>query len=151
KRCAQFSGGYARAVGALTFDDGPDPRGTPLVLEVLQDAGVNATFFVLGACVEREPELLERVLAAGHEVEVHGHAHLRHPEHARAAIEEDLQTAPRPRERHGVLPTRWRLPWGHLAEFSERVAADHALTLAGWTADSHDWRGDPAPAMLEDL
>jgi peptidoglycan/xylan/chitin deacetylase (PgdA/CDA1 family) len=135
-------------VVALTFDDGPDPRGTPMVLDALARVGARATFFVLGECVEREPGLLERVIAAGHDVEVHGHAHLRHPEHGRAEIEKDLQTALATLRRHGVAPTRWRLPWGHLAQFSGALAADYGLTLAGWNADTHDWCGDNAAAML---
>lgn len=133
---------------ALTFDDGPDPRGTPIVLDALARVGARATFFVLGECVEREPGLLERVVAQGHDVEVHGHAHLRHPEHPRASIEKDLQTALDSLQRHGVAPTRWRLPWGHLAEFSGALAAEYGLTLAGWTVDTHDWRGDSAAEML---
>jgi peptidoglycan/xylan/chitin deacetylase (PgdA/CDA1 family) len=135
-------------VVALTFDDGPDPRGTPIVLEALARAQARATFFVLGECVLREPGLLAQVIAAGHDVEVHGHAHLRHPHHARAEIEKDLQTALNALHEHGIAPTRWRLPWGDLSEFSEALAKKHGLTLAGWTADSHDWRGDTAPDML---
>ena len=66
---------------SLTFDDGPDPVWTPAVLDALARAGARATFFVLGEAAERHPGLVHRVLAEGHAVEVHGHAHLRHPEH----------------------------------------------------------------------
>ncbi len=104
---------------------------------------------MLGECVLREPALLDRVIAEGHAVEVHGHAHLRHPEHPRAAVEADLQAALAALERHGIEPTRWRLPWGHLAGYSQALAAEHGLQLAGWTVDSHDWRGDSAEAMLD--
>ena len=44
---------------AVTFDDGPDPRGTPAVLDALAAAGLTATFFVLGEQVERHPEVVE--------------------------------------------------------------------------------------------
>src|SRR4051812_3475218 len=76
-----------RIVLALTFDDGPDPRGTPAVLAALAEAAATATFFVLGERVERRPEMVEAVLAAGHEVEVHGYAHLRHPRTPRVEVE----------------------------------------------------------------
>jgi peptidoglycan/xylan/chitin deacetylase (PgdA/CDA1 family) len=122
-----------------------------MVLEALERAGARATFFVLGERVAREPGLLARVIAAGHDVEVHGQAHLRHPHHSRAAVEDDLRAALRTLEGHGVRPSRWRLPWGHLADYSEALASDYGLTLAGWTADSHDWRGDAADSMLEAL
>ena len=58
-------GSVASKLLALTFDDGPDPRGTPAVLEALEAAEVTATFFVLGERVEQHPELLERVVDAG--------------------------------------------------------------------------------------
>jgi peptidoglycan-N-acetylglucosamine deacetylase len=136
---------------ALTFDDGPDPRGTPAVLDALARAGVHATFFVLGERVEREPALLERVIEAGHDVQVHGHAHLRHIEHDRTRIADDLGEALRALEPHGVHPTLWRLPYGEPAAFSAGIAAAHNLEIVRWTVDSHDWRGDDAGTMLAAL
>jgi peptidoglycan/xylan/chitin deacetylase (PgdA/CDA1 family) len=138
-------------VVALTFDDGPDSQGTPIVLDALARAEAVATFFLLGERVEREPALLERVLEAGHDVQVHGHAHLRHAEHDRARIEDDLNAALRALERHGVHPTLWRLPYGEPAEFSAGIAAGHRLEIVRWTVDSHDWRGDDADTMLAAL
>src|SRR5436305_13745898 len=60
---------------ALTFDDGPHPEGTPAVLEVLAGAGARATFFVVGEQVQRRPELVREMVAAGHVVALHGHRH----------------------------------------------------------------------------
>jgi peptidoglycan-N-acetylglucosamine deacetylase len=121
------------------------------VLDALARADAKATFFVLGACVERSPELLERVLTAGHAVELHGHAHLRHTRHTFDVVERDLLSALRVLRERGVEPAKWRLPWGDLADYSLALAAEHGLTLAGWTADSHDWRGDAAEAMFAAL
>jgi peptidoglycan/xylan/chitin deacetylase (PgdA/CDA1 family) len=130
---------------ALTFDDGPDPRGTPAVLDALARARAAATFFVLGERVEREPELLERVISAGHDVQVHGYAHLRHTEHTRAEIEADLLRA---LNALPLRPTLWRLPYGEPADFSAEVADAHGLTIVRWTVDSGDWRGDDPETML---
>ena len=60
---------------ALTFDDGPDPRWTPRVLDMLARLHVQATFFVLGSAVEAHPELIAREVAEGHEVAVHNWVH----------------------------------------------------------------------------
>ena len=60
---------------ALTFDDGPDPRWTPQVLDVLERHGAHATFFVVGARVADHPGLVRRIVAEGNEI---GVAHL-HP------------------------------------------------------------------------
>ena len=134
---------------ALTFDDGPDPRGTPLVLDALAEAGLTATFFVLGTQVERHPDLLRRVLDGGHRVEVHGHGHPRHPESPRDLVADDIDRALAALERAGVTPARWRIPWGHLADYTPDLAAERDLQIVGWTIDTHDWRGDRADGMLD--
>ncbi len=130
---------------SLTFDDGPDPRGTPAVLDALARENARATFFVLGQCVEKHPDLYARVIDEGHEIGVHGHDHLRHPIAGRDAVAEDLDAA---LEVLGDTPALWRVPWGDLAPWTGQVAAARGLTLAGWTADTNDWRGDPAKTML---
>lgn len=135
-------------VCTLTFDDGPDPRWTPRVLDALAAAGARATFFVLAPLAARHPPLIARALDEGHEVELHGAAHLRHPEHDRATVERDTDVALALLAELGVRPTLWRLPWGRAAEWSAAVAAERGLTIVGWDADTHDWRGDPAPTML---
>ncbi|ALW88867.1 polysaccharide deacetylase family protein [Deinococcus actinosclerus] len=68
-------GDPARQQVALTFDDGPDPRSTPLVLDTLRAAGVQATFFILPALARQHPDLLRRLLTEGHEVLPHAHRH----------------------------------------------------------------------------
>ncbi|RKN31877.1 glycosyltransferase [Micromonospora musae] len=60
---------------ALTFDDGPDPRWTPQVLDVLRRHHAHATFFVVGARVNEHPELVRRILAEGHEIGSHTFTH----------------------------------------------------------------------------
>ncbi len=132
---------------ALTFDDGPDPRGTPAVLEALAAADVRATFFVLGERVAEHPALLAEVVAAGHDVQLHGHGHLRHPDCARTAVAADLDAALGALAAAGVAPSRWRVPWGFLAPFSAELAAARGLALTGWTLDTRDWDGAPAQAL----
>jgi peptidoglycan/xylan/chitin deacetylase (PgdA/CDA1 family) len=134
---------------ALTFDDGPDPRGTPAVLDALGD--VIATFFVLGERVVDHPGLLDRVIAAGHDVQVHGFAHLRHPDTDREAVAADIDRALEALQQHGIAPRWWRIPWGHLDAFTPAIAGERNLRIVGWTTDTHDWRGDSADAMLEGL
>ena len=60
---------------ALTFDDGPDPRTTPLILDTLRERGVRATFFVVGRQVAENPGLLRRIVAEGHAVGNHTYDH----------------------------------------------------------------------------
>lgn len=64
-----------RKEAALTFDDGPDPDVTPLLLEVLRRHGLQATFFVAGTKAKRHPELIREILAGGHSLGNHSYHH----------------------------------------------------------------------------
>ena len=133
---------------ALTFDDGPDPVWTPRVLDALTAAGAPATFFAVAPRAAAHPAALAAVLAAGHAVELHCGAHVRHTDAGRAAVEADTEAALAVLREHGARPRRWRTPWGVQAPWTPAVAAGHGLELVGWSADTHDWRGDGADAML---
>lgn len=134
---------------SLTFDDGPDMPWTMRILDALERLGVRATFFMVGERVLRAPALARTVIAAGHEVELHCHHHLRHSELSESEIEHDTRAALAALEPLGVHPTYWRTPWGVQTAASARIAKEHRLRLVGWTIDTHDWRGDPAHTMLE--
>ncbi|MEJ1968118.1 MAG: glycosyltransferase [Rhizomicrobium sp.] len=67
--------GYVPGKIALTFDDGPDPEWTPQILDILKDKHVKATFFVIGSNAEANPELVQRILAEGHELGNHTYTH----------------------------------------------------------------------------
>jgi peptidoglycan/xylan/chitin deacetylase (PgdA/CDA1 family) len=125
---------------ALTFDDGPDDRGTPEVLDVLAREDVRATFFVLGSMVERHPAVLDRIAAEGHELAVHSwdhRNHLRHPPHV---VHHQLaRTADLLERRTGVRPRYFRPPYGALT--GGAVLAGRRLDLQPvlWTAWGRDW------------
>jgi peptidoglycan/xylan/chitin deacetylase (PgdA/CDA1 family) len=134
---------------ALTFDDGPDPRGTPAVLQALDRSGARATFFVIGPCAERHAELVRRVQAGGHRIALHCERHVRHTELDPSAIRRDTASALERLDRLGIRPALWRVPWGVRSPGTEAVAAEFALTLVGWDVDTHDWRGDSATDMFK--
>ena len=91
------------------------------------------------------------MLDEGHAVQLHGYEHFRHPRATHGAVAADLSRARETLQRHGVKPGWWRVPWGDLAGFTPLLAMAAGLKLAGWTADTHDWRGDTAEAMLAAL
>ncbi len=137
------------AAVALTFDDGPDPVWTPIVLRRLARLGARATFFVVVPHALRLPHLVRAMRADGHAVELHCWDHVRHSRRTRDDVERDTDRALEALAGIGVAPTRWRTPWGDTAEWSADVAAARGLALAGWTMDTHDWRGDTAERMLD--
>jgi peptidoglycan/xylan/chitin deacetylase (PgdA/CDA1 family) len=132
----------------LTFDDGPDPQWTPQILQPLARDSVVATFFMVGERVAAEPALAKRVLAAGHEIQLHCHRHIRHTELSERELQRDTETALATLESVGVSPSLWRAPWGACTEASRRIAERLGLELVRWSIDTHDWRGDPPRAML---
>jgi peptidoglycan/xylan/chitin deacetylase (PgdA/CDA1 family) len=135
-------------VATLTFDDGPDPRWTPRVLDELGAAGVRATFFVMAGRVRRRPDLVARAVAEGHEVELHCLEHVRHTESSRERIENDTDAALSLLAPLAVRPRRWRPPWGACAAWTSDVAGARGLALAGWTLDTQDWSGLSAQTMV---
>jgi peptidoglycan/xylan/chitin deacetylase (PgdA/CDA1 family) len=124
----------------LTFDDGPGPDATPRVLDELERLGVSATFFVLGAEVRAAPELAQRILAAGHELGLHGFEHPRYDllseEQARADLEQGLEAI---ESATGVRPSWFRPPYGKLSEASHQVCLAMNLEIAYWSAWGLDW------------
>jgi peptidoglycan/xylan/chitin deacetylase (PgdA/CDA1 family) len=134
---------------ALTFDDGPDPASTPAFLRVLDDLGWKATFFMLGEMVEKAPGLAAEVAAAGHEVAVHGDAHVsmlrRLPRDAHDDIARGLE---RVVDATGTEPHWFRPPYGTLSAGSVRAARQLGLETVLWTAWGRDWRPDATPETV---
>lgn len=67
---------YGTKVVYLTFDDGPDPENTPLILDILKENNVKATFFVLGTEVMKYPDILKRIYEEGHAIGNHSYNHI---------------------------------------------------------------------------
>lgn len=131
---------------ALTFDDGPDPRWTPLVLDTLALAHARATFFVVAPRAERHPSLLARMRDEGHDVALHCTRHVRHDAMTPEEIDADVRSG---LPALGRSVSHWRTPWGIVTPATEDVARNHRLGLVGWTADTEDWRGGRPREMLD--
>lgn len=133
---------------SLTFDDGPDELWTACVLHTLERHAITGTFFMVGERVLATPTLARTVIAAGHEVQLHCHRHIRHTELSEAEIARDVSAALGAFAQIGVRPWYWRPPWGVCTPATVRVAERNSLTLCRWRIDTRDWRGDSAAAML---
>src|SRR6478672_6188131 len=90
---------------ALTFDDGPNPDATPLILDALKERGVKATFFILGRHAEQWPDLVRRVADEGHTIGNHGYFHRKLHFKSPAYVRRDLELGTRAIEQAcGVRP-----------------------------------------------
>jgi peptidoglycan/xylan/chitin deacetylase (PgdA/CDA1 family) len=114
---------------ALTFDDGPSPRNTPGLLDVLARHDARATFFVLAGRARRHPDLVRRIAAEGHEVGVHGRAHLPPWSLPRGVFERDLEdSVASVREACGADVRRYRAPFGLMFRAQAGWARARGLT-----------------------
>lgn len=119
---------------ALTFDDGPNPGATPLILDVLADRGVRATFFVLGRHAERWPRLVERAAAEGHQIGNHGYHHRRLHFRGPAYVRDDIARGKRAIEAAGGGTPRWfRAPHGFRSPWVSHIANSLGQRTVGWS------------------
>ena len=136
----------------LTFDDGPDPLGTPAVLAVLAELGWSATFFLLGSQVRQFPRVARAVVDASHEVGLHGHDHRNHLTRSASWVRRDLTRArAEVEEATGRAPRWFRPPYGVLSGGSLRAAAALDLTPVLWTSWGRDWEAISADRVLDHL
>ena len=123
-----------RPMAALTFDDGPTPEYTPRVLEMLRDAGVTATFNVMGHNAVAHRSLLREVVAAGHELGNHTWSHLTLPQLTPAQTREEIMRCQETVEDlTGVRMTGFRPPRGMLTGYALRVCAELGLDVWVWS------------------
>ena len=127
---------------ALTFDDGPSIN-TPHLLDMLEEYGIPATFFMLGNQAERHPDIVKRVIAEGHEVGNHSYSHPNLRVVSLARKEEELRRTDTILRNLGASPQFMRPPYGSYDASTEKVAASLGLSLMLWSMDSRDWQRLP--------
>lgn len=128
-------------VVALTFDDGPDDRFTPPILDVLKKYNVKATFFLLGSRVEKYPDVAKRIVKEGHVI---GNHTFWHPDLTKTGIdnlvweieknEKIIQSVT------DVKTNLFRAPYGALNERLVKKIGDLGYRGIGWSVDSVDWK-----------
>ena len=139
---AQASEAYGEAEEtkyiALTFDDGPNPEYTPILLDGLKERGVKASFFLLGKYVEEQEELVKRMAEEGHLIGNHSFHHVilsKLPlEEAREEIE---RTNAAIEKASGVRPVYIRPPYG---EWNDKLDEQTGMETVFWNVDPLDWK-----------
>jgi peptidoglycan/xylan/chitin deacetylase (PgdA/CDA1 family) len=130
----------SRPLVALTFDDGPAPGYTPLFLDMLDELGVKATFFMVGQNVRDHSELVKNRLD-GHEVGNHTWAHRDLATMDLPAIQADLRrTQAMIQEKLGRTPTLMRPPFGHLGGSTVLAADSLGYDVVLWNRQMHERR-----------
>jgi peptidoglycan/xylan/chitin deacetylase (PgdA/CDA1 family) len=138
---------YCKSV-ALTFDDGPDNLFSPVILEILAQYAVKATFFLNGNCVHDNPDITERIANEGHILANHTYNHpdltTIPPEQIRVEIK---TTQDEIQQITGLKTALFRPPYGALNNESIEVILSMGYKIILWNVDSLDWTGITGPAI----
>lgn len=132
----------ARNEIALTIDDGPDPEVTPRVLDLLDAAGVRASFFCIGWRARENPALCREIVARGHRVENHGDSHSNaFSAFGPGRIKADIAAAQATlSDITGQAPRFFRATAGLRNPFLDPVLSALDLRLAAWSRRAYDTR-----------
>jgi peptidoglycan/xylan/chitin deacetylase (PgdA/CDA1 family) len=134
---------------ALTFDDGPHPRGTPAVLELLAAHRAPATFFLVGEQVTREPALAAEVAAAGHTIGIHGYRHTLLLRRSPKAVHDDLRRAIDViGSATGTTPSLHRPPYGVFSGLALLTVRRLGLRPLLWSRWGRDWVARATPEAI---
>ncbi|MDD4802576.1 MAG: polysaccharide deacetylase family protein [Syntrophomonas sp.] len=140
---------------ALTFDDGPNPEITPMILDSLKKYNAQATFFIIGNHAEKQPQLLKNMAEQGHEIGNHSYSHsysafsLNKIDIFQAELHKTANLIEKITSQRPVL---FRPPGGYLSDNLVDFAKNEQLIIAYWTwqQDSKDWQNGNKAASIAD-
>lgn len=141
--------GLAPGEIVLTFDDGPRPESTPLVLKALADQCVKATFFMNGEPLKQHPALARQVRDAGHTVGMHGYRHDNFSQLPTDDQGRDLKAMMAAYvDVLGEAPAAFRFPFLAESPVLLKALAKLGITVMSIDAGAEDWLPDQTPQML---
>ena len=135
---------------ALTFDDGPNIKYTPMLLDGLKERGIKATFFLVGQWIERYPDSVRQIVDAGHEIGNHSYSHVDFVGAGEEVIRQQMEkTDALIREVTGSDPVLARVPSGSYDSRVIRLLRQEGYEVIQWDVDSIDWKKPPAKEITE--
>lgn len=137
---------------ALTFDDGPDERFTPPILDVLKKHDVKATFFLLGSRIMKYPHVAKRIVEEDHSIGSHTYWH---PDLTKTGVD-NLVWEIEENEKEIELATKtktnlFRAPYGAMNESLVEKLGEMDYRGIGWSVDSEDWRNLSAEKVKKNI
>ena len=125
---------------ALTFDDGPHPKYTPKILEILKKYDIKATFFVIGQNVEFYPGIVEQIIADGHEIGNHTYRHKHTKMLTDEIFEQDVSKCDIMIYDNCDYEIKiFRPPEGYVDEKVKKIADELGYSIILWNIDTKDW------------
>lgn len=138
-----------RPVVALTFDDGPHPVYTPQFLELLDEYGARATFFMIGSQADRYPDIVRRVAAAGHQIGNHSWDHVPFSLLTGKERRRQLRSCRRALSPYGS--PIFRPPNGDLNLAARLDAKLSGYRVVTWNVTGNDWQSEGGSVIAERL
>jgi peptidoglycan-N-acetylglucosamine deacetylase len=135
---------------AMTFDDGPSPETTPRLLDILKQRNIKATFFMIGQNAERNPAIVKRILAEGHEIGNHSWTHPQLSKLSDDRVTEEInKTQNAIKDASGYTPVLMRPPYGAItARQKDWIEKQFGLSVIIWSVDPFDWKR-PGASVIE--
>jgi peptidoglycan/xylan/chitin deacetylase (PgdA/CDA1 family) len=135
---------------ALTFDDGPDPIQTPIILELLKTAGFKATFFCIGERLQNHPELTKKIIDDGHTIGNHTYSHSNwFPLFPARKMKNEIESTQKLIEQYYPADVQWfRPPFGVTNPTLAKALKHKNLKIAGWSIRSFDTKNLPKEKIL---
>ena len=147
---------YGDKIIYLTFDDGPDPVNTPIVLDILKDNNIKATFFVLGTEIEKNPDILKRIYDEGHAIGNHSYNHIYRElyKSTNTYIEQLYHTDEIIKSILNLRPHISRAPGGSAGSFTNAywdILKNQGYIDVGWNISSGDASNANADQILDNI
>ncbi len=137
---------------ALTFDDGPHSEKTPLILDVLRDNNVKATFFIVGENVSGNEEIVERIISEGHEIGNHTFRHKYLFKVDRRVMELEIDLCDDEIFNYSEYnATLFRPPGGIYNDVLSSVCNERGYDMVLWSIDTRDWAGTSAENIEKEI
>lgn len=135
---------------ALTFDDGPHPRYTPQILDILDKYGIKATFFAIGINADRYPDTMEMVISRGHEIGNHTYTHPHVNRLDASTLYNEIEKCENALFSHTDYKTKlFRPPEGMIDGYVKSVIKQLDYKVILWDIDTLDWAHTP-PDVIAD-
>lgn len=152
KQAVFSKGTREQKVVALSFDDGPHPKYTIEILDILKEYDIKATFFVLGIHAEKYPEIIKRQVEEGHEIGNHSYSHI---DMRRATKKQILEEFKKTQEIiysvANIRPKVFRPPYGNYNKEVIEIVSSDDIPIVLWTfyQDSKDWSNPGVDSIIE--
>lgn len=134
---------------AISFDAAWGNDDTEQLINILKEYDVPATFFVVGAWVDKYPESVKQLFDAGHKIENHSNTHPHMPQLSLAQMENELESCNQKiAQITGVSPTLFRCPYGDYDNNTIKATQNKNMYCVQWSVDSLDWKDNATPESI---